>query len=159
MHLAPTPRKVPTLRGHGQVLRALAAFGAAQHLPDDFGLWAAEDFHRYLAVRLRDTDATAMRPHIAVIKLLHRLAPILSMRLPADPWHGQSAGRVLGLSRDDELRTPVVEPATWFPLIHAAWSYIDVFGPDILRARSLWRSLQAGRQRLPADQQRHRQPR
>ncbi|SOR84460.1 MULTISPECIES: hypothetical protein [Streptomyces] len=156
VHLPPTPRKVPTQRARGQVLRALAAFGAAEHLPDDFAQWAVEDFHRYIAERRRTTDDTAVRAHITVIKLLHQFAPVLTTGLPADPWPGQTGAKVLGLVRESKLRTAVVEPRTWFPLIRAAWTYVDVFGPDILRARAHWKNLQTTRLHLGAAQQRRR---
>ncbi|MFJ6372630.1 hypothetical protein ACIQK5_31140 [Streptomyces virginiae] len=156
VHLPPTPRKVPTLRSRGQVLRALAAFGAGRGLPDDFSLWAPEDFHDYVTQRRQDTEDTAVRPHIVVIKVLHRLAPVLSGGLPADPWPGKTSASVLGLARDAALRTPVIKPETWFPLIRAAWTYIDVFGPDILRARDYWKGLQAARQPLGLAQARRR---
>ncbi|OAH13499.1 hypothetical protein [Streptomyces jeddahensis] len=156
VHLPPTPRKVPTQRARGQVLRALAAFGATEDLPDDFGHWSVEDFHRYITQRRCITDDTAVRAHITVVKLLHQFAPVLTTGLPADPWPGQTGAKVLGLVREAKLRTAVVEPGTWFPLIHAAWTYVDVFGPDILRARAHWKKLQTTRRHLGAAQQRRR---
>lgn len=93
LHLPPTPRKVPTHRGRGQVLRALASFGTAHHLPDDFALWEAADFHDYLVARRREIDDTALRPHVTVIKLLHQFAPALSRGLAADPGRARPQRR------------------------------------------------------------------
>ncbi|MEU8794587.1 hypothetical protein [Streptomyces sp. NPDC048643] len=154
IHLPPTPRKVPTHQARGLVLRALAAFGSAENLPDDFAQWTVDDFHRYIAGRRRTTDDTGVLAHINTVKLLHRLTPVLTAGLPADPWPNQTAPKVLGLVRQSSLRTPVVEPTTWFPLVRAAWTYVNTFGPDILRARAHWQNLQNSRQHHGAAQQR-----
>jgi hypothetical protein len=150
LHLQPRRRKVGTVQRHVGILRALATFGAGEGLPEDFGHWSTADFHRYLIDRREHLDLTAVRPHVLTIKLLHRLAPALTNGgLTADPWPGQTGAQVLELSRNRPLRTPVIPPQTWFPLIHSAWTYIDTFGPDILRARAYWRDLQATARPVP----------
>ncbi|WP_139140443.1 hypothetical protein [Streptomyces thermolilacinus] len=37
----------------------------------------------------------------------------------------------------------MIRPETWFPLVRAAWTYINDFGPDILRSLDYWHRLQA----------------
>ncbi|WP_409054877.1 hypothetical protein [Streptomyces sp. SYP-A7185] len=37
----------------------------------------------------------------------------------------------------------MIRPETWFPLVRAAWAYIDTFGPDILKALDRWKAIQA----------------
>ncbi|MGP4089201.1 hypothetical protein [Streptomyces sp. KR55] len=150
LHLQPRPRKVGTVQRHVGILRALATFGADEGLPEDFSQWSTADFHRYITDRRQNLELTAVRPHIMTVKLLHRLAPVLSHGgLAADPWPGQTSSQVLELPSNRPLRTPVIPPETWFPLIQSAWTYIDTSGPEILQARAYWRDLQAAARRVP----------
>lgn len=50
------------------------------------------------------------------------------------------------------MKTPVVKPETWFPLVRAAWTYIDSFGPDIFKALNRWQAIQAGFHDGPIDE-------
>ncbi|MGW2696959.1 hypothetical protein [Streptomyces sp. NPDC001296] len=144
IHLRASPYEVNTVRARLGHLRALSEFGAKQHLPDDITQWAEEDFHRY--VDHHHTPGTfTLSGHITVIRALHRFRGVLACGgRDKEPWPGQSPHEILDVPRDAELKTPVVKPETWFPLVRAAWTYIDVFGPDILKALDRWQTLQAG---------------
>jgi len=37
------------------------------------------------------------------------------------------------VSAADDPKIPAVRPDMWFPLVRAAWTRINGFGPDILR--------------------------
>ncbi|MBR8639795.1 hypothetical protein KEF29_12085 [Streptomyces tuirus] len=78
-----------------------------------------------------------------MIKTLHRFRGTLaSTGLARDPWPDTSTNAVVDHPTVPELKTPVIRPETWFPLVRAAWAYINDFGPDILRALDYWRRLQ-----------------
>ncbi|APE37172.1 hypothetical protein BOX37_28220 [Nocardia mangyaensis] len=143
IHLNPDPREPRTVTLRAGTLRALAAWATDQGLPDDLHRWDREDFHRYIGHQADRLKRGSVIEHVVVIKTLHQFRAVLTCGgLAADPWPGQSASHVLGLRDTGELATPVIRPQTWFPLIKAAWTYIEVFGPDILRARAVWVGLQ-----------------
>ncbi len=121
--------------------------GLSQH-PD---AWTQDDLRR--RIRLLGESETAestVRGHVAAMKLMADVGPLLTLAWPAgDPWPGQSARAVAmtakrsGPRAADELSTPVVPPQVWFPLVRAAWAYLHDFAPDILRADQRLQDLQA----------------
>ncbi|WP_059211757.1 hypothetical protein [Streptomyces canus] len=144
IHLRATPYEVNTIRTRIAHLRALAQFGTDHRLPDDITQWSDEDLHRYVDHHNTPGTSTAT-DHITVIRSLHQFRHILACGgREKDPWPGLSVHKILDIPRDAELKTPVVTPETWFPLVRAAWTYIDVFGPDILKALDRWQAIQAG---------------
>ncbi|WP_257980598.1 hypothetical protein [Streptomyces sp. CB02959] len=144
IHLPDDPRVANTVRARTTCLRELAAFGADQHLPELVSRWAAEDFHRFLAHHSNPDPEPRLVDHIVVIKALHRFGRALADGgLKEDPWPGMSAVAALRLPVNGPLKTPVVKPETWFPLVRAAWTYITVFAPDILRALDRWQAIEA----------------
>ncbi|MCX4625490.1 hypothetical protein [Streptomyces sp. NBC_01443] len=144
IHLADEPRVANTVRQRTTCLRELAAFGADQHLPELVSRWTTEDFHRFLAHHSNPDPEPRLVDHIVVIKALHRFGRALADGgLEEDPWPGMSAVAVLKLPVNGPLKTPVVKPETWFPLVRAAWTYITVFAPDILRALDRWQAIEA----------------
>lgn len=152
VHLKPDPREPRTVALRARMLHALATWAAAQGLPDDVSAWAREDFHRYIRSRAEKLATGSVNEYIVVVKTLHQLGPVLTGGgLTADPWPGQPASHVLGRPDSGELSTPVIPPETWFPLIRAAWTYIDTFGPDILRARATWQGLRSRARDLGAE--------
>ncbi|MGW4241179.1 hypothetical protein [Nocardia sp. NPDC004722] len=143
IHLKPDPCEPRTVALRAGNLRALAAWATAQGLPDDLRRWDREDFHRYIRHQVDRLKLGSVNEHIVVIKALHQFRDVLTCSgLAADPWPGQPASHVLGRRDTGELATPAIRPQMWFPLVKAAWTYIDVFGPDILRARAAWIGLQ-----------------
>ncbi|MCX4523283.1 hypothetical protein OG402_38255 [Streptomyces anulatus] len=137
IHLSPTPRAVSTVIARSRSLRHLARFGT-DHGLGLFTFWSDDDFKAYLSWRHDRLEKDSSTEHVTVIKDLHRFAPVLSHSgLARDPWPGMSAQKVMELSVSDELSTPAIPPETWFPLVRAAWIYINVFSPDILRAMNV----------------------
>ncbi|MEV6050685.1 hypothetical protein [Streptomyces sp. NPDC052107] len=152
IHLRATPYDVNTVRLRMLHLRTLAAFGVDQQLPDNITLWSDEDFHRYVDQHHTPGTTTQMEP-ITVIRALHRFRTVLACGgRETDPWPGMSTRDILNISRDAPLKTPVVKPETWFPLVRAAWTYVDTFGPDILKALNRWQAIQAGFYDGPIDE-------
>lgn len=142
VHLRPQPREPRTVTLRAGTFRTFAAWATAQQLPDDLGLWDVEDFHRYIHAQQQRLALSSVNEHIVVIKALHEFGPVLACGgLPADPWPGKLASHVLGRRDTGELATPVIPPEPWFALVRSAWTYIDKFGPDILRAVALWKNL------------------
>jgi len=139
LHLRPQPSTIGTARAHVWQLRTLFTWADAMRLPDNPADWHPGQLRDYLAHRDdRGRQLTSSRETITVIKAIHELAPALTCGgLPADPWPGQSSSAVLSLPAVAPLTTPTIDPQVWFPLVRAAWTYIDDFGPDILRARVL----------------------
>ncbi|WP_430378152.1 hypothetical protein [Streptomyces sp. B1-3] len=146
IHLEPTPRAVNTVRGRLDMLRSLAKFGTERGL-DGFAEWCDDDFKDYLARRAdkakKDGRKNGSTEHITVIRSLHRFRDALAAGGPgSDPWPGVSARTVIDLPPTDEVKTAAISPDTWFPLIRAAWTYIDTFSTDILSALARWQHLQ-----------------
>ncbi|MFF9714658.1 integrase [Streptomyces sp. NPDC014603] len=127
-------------------LRALASWAAERGLPEDLGAWPEHQLHvRIAGLRERGLAVTSAVIHITVIRELHRCGPLLTGGgLLRDPWPGMSAAAAAGVAASGSraLSTPVIPPEVWFPLVRAAWTYVDTFAPDILRAQERWRLLQ-----------------
>ncbi|WP_329314528.1 hypothetical protein OG723_25850 [Streptomyces sp. NBC_01278] len=144
LHLGADPLSVVTVAQRMGHLRAMAAFGSAQGLPTSIDDWSDADFQNYVTQRCETGEATSALGHVHLIKALYRFRHALaSGGLQRDPWAGISTNAVLNQPVVPDLKTPVIAPQTWFPLIRAAWTYISVFAPDILRAQSHWQNIQA----------------
>ncbi|MYQ94844.1 integrase [Streptomyces sp. SID4946] len=127
-------------------LRTLAAWAEERGLPQDLGAWPEHQLHVRVAGLREERAVSTVVGHMAVIRELHRYGPLLTGGgLAQDPWLGMSSRAALGMSPSSSrtLSTPVIPPEVWFPLVRAAWTYIDTFAPDILRAQERWRQLQA----------------
>ncbi|MFD7337807.1 hypothetical protein ACFV98_17610 [Streptomyces violascens] len=143
VHLPVTPHKVNTVRRKPSYLRDLAAFGTRHQLPDDIEQWGTQYFEEYIRHKCDPEASESLAGHVLVIKELHRLRPVLACGgVKKDPWPDLSAREVLELPRSNGMRTPVIKPDVWFPLVRAAWTYINTFGPDILRAVDRWTEMQ-----------------
>ncbi|MGB3168872.1 MAG: hypothetical protein WBB62_05310 [Rhodococcus sp. (in: high G+C Gram-positive bacteria)] len=53
--------------------------------------------------------------------------------------------RIKFTGKAGEVRTPVIPPEVFWPLVKACWTYIDVFAPDILAAREEIERLESAR--------------
>ncbi|MGF2209497.1 integrase [Streptomyces albidoflavus] len=127
-------------------LRALAAWAEERGLPEDLRAWPEHQLHIYVAGLKEEKSVSTVVGHMTAIRELHRYGPLLTDGgLAQDPWLGMSSRAALGISPSSSrtLSTPAIPPEVWFPLVRAAWTYIDTFAPDILRAQERWRQLQA----------------
>ncbi|MEU4077349.1 integrase [Streptomyces venezuelae] len=115
-------------------LRTAARWARGKGLPACPDGWTVEDLRQ----RIVDLAADGARPggvagHVSTLKTLAAAEPAMSLPWPTgDPWPGQSSRTVARIS--NRVSTPTVPPATWFPLIRAAWTYVHNFAPDVLRA-------------------------
>ncbi|MFF2409773.1 integrase [Streptomyces sp. NPDC058092] len=140
------PVKARTAINMLSALRGLEAWATERGLPDDLGAWPEHQLHVRVAELRKMLSVSTVVSHIKVIRELERCGPLLTGGgLTCDPWPGTSARAVAGSTSDGRGRvsTPVIPPQVWFPLIRAAWTYIDKFAPDILRAEHRYRQLQA----------------
>lgn len=152
VHLHPQPREPRTVASRAGTLRTFAVWAQAANLPDDLTRWDVEDFHRYIDAQRQRLALGSVNEHVVVIKALHQFGPVLACGgLPADPWPGRKATQVLGRRDNGELSTQAIAPESWFPLVRAAWTYIDSFGPDILRALATWQGLKAAARPLTGE--------
>ncbi|MET9881464.1 hypothetical protein ABZZ36_43915, partial [Actinacidiphila glaucinigra] len=145
IHRKPTPLSVNTVYGRLGHLRSLDAFGTGLGL-QSFSEWCDEDFKAYLADRDEKAKTNGRRnistEHVTLIKNLHQLRDILAGGGPSsDAWPGMSSRRVVDATPADQLTTIAIDPQTWFPLVRAAWTYVDRFSADILAALSCWQRL------------------
>ncbi|WP_329438258.1 hypothetical protein [Streptomyces canus] len=144
LHLPPDPVAPHTVSQRIGHLRALHAYGVSRQLPPWVGDWSDDDFKTYIEHRCQQGEAASAAGHVHVIKTLHRFRGTLANSgLTRDPWPDTSTNAVVDHPTVPELKTPAIRPETWFPLVHAAWAYINDFGPDILRALDYWHRLQA----------------
>ncbi|SFK34901.1 integrase [Streptomyces pini] len=135
------PRTLQHIASH---LRAMARWARKHGRPARPDGWDLVDLREHIVDFAADGNSPAtVRGHVITIKNLAAAEPALSLPWPAgDPWPGQSTRAVAKLSASRALSTPAVPPATWFPLIRAAWAYIHDFAPDILRAEQRLRELE-----------------
>jgi hypothetical protein len=153
LHLPVDPLGVVGVAQRVGHLRALAAFGAARRLPDDLADWSNDDFKDYITGRCESGQASSATNHVLVIKTIHRFGPALTCGgLDRDPWPGTSTNAVVNHPIVPELTTPVIKPDTWFPLVRAAWTYIEVFAPDILAALARLRQIEADAREVDASE-------
>ncbi|MGY5533915.1 integrase [Streptomyces sp. C-3] len=146
----PAPRRPNNPRSVVMVLgamRNLAAWAAEQGLSPDLATWRVHHLHAYLSQLKERISADTALTHVKAIRELHRCGPLLTGGgLPDDPWQGMSSRAAAGVTwtkTSREISTPVIPPDIWFPLINAAWTYIDRFGPDILQADRTYERLRA----------------
>ncbi|GAV46227.1 site-specific integrase [Streptomyces acidiscabies] len=152
IHLPPDPKAVSTIAHETGYLRDLSDWAIRQGLPGDLSLWIPEHVHRYLQ-DLRDRlKRNSLRTPMTVIRKLYLYGPVLAGGgLNEDPWGGRSNNSVLDLASTPELTTEPIAPESWFPLIRAAWTYINVFSHDILRAHTYWQAMKSGTRKVDRD--------
>lgn len=111
-------------------IRCLARWVTEKNHPNDLSKWSDELCSAYLAM-VGATRAISAR-HSAT-DLLRYLVAFGSLMegggLRASVGSSKSA-RTTG-----EIKTPVIPPDAFWPLVRACWTYIDVFAPDIIAAR------------------------
>lgn len=124
-------------------LRDLIDWSLRQGLPADLTLWCAADARRFIEQAGERLKADSLVTPMRMIRQLRDYGPALTGGgLSADPWPGQSLVAAANVTRTKTVTTPDIPPDAWFALVRNAWTYISVFGPDILRARAYWQQLQ-----------------
>jgi hypothetical protein len=134
-------------------LRRLAGWATAEGLPPEVATWQDSDLRRFLHDLREELSTSSAAHYVATLKCLHRHGPALSAGgLRADPWPGRSARAVAQAPTFGVVSTPAIPPGLWFPLIRAAWAYVHIFAPDILRAHRRHQQLLANAATTSADQ-------
>lgn len=149
LHLPASPLAPVTVSQRIGHFRALAHYGADRNLPSSLSAWSDHDFRDYVTQRCEDGEAASALGHCYVIKAVYRLRQALAGGgIDRDPWPGKSTNAVVSQPIVPDIKTPVIPPETWFPLVRAAWTYIDVFAADIIRMTEHWQAIQASAVRM-----------
>jgi hypothetical protein len=139
----PKPAAVSTLVRSLTHLRRLARW-AGEHQMPPLAAWREDDLRRFIDSLDGKVVRGTIRFNIDLFRDLHELGPLLSCGgVHVDPWRGKTARQAAGVVRTEGLSTPVIPPGQWFSLIRAAWTYVHVFAPDILRAHQRHQELRA----------------
>lgn len=142
----PKPAAVSTLVRSLAHLRRVARW-AGEHQMPPLAAWREDDLRRFIDSLDGKVVRSTIRSLIDLFRDLHELRQVLSCGgVQVDPWRGKTARQAAGVVRAEGLSTPVVPPGQWFSLIRAAWTYVHVFAPDILRARQRYQELLADAQ-------------
>lgn len=118
-------------------LGLLLTWARDQDMPQDFGSWDPADWQAFIDSRARVSVPVTVRKVVSSVRHLIVFSPVLT-GIPAldDPWPGRSSAQVANSVWTDELSTPAIPPEIWWPLLRAAWAYVDRFAPAILDART-----------------------
>ncbi|MGW9173791.1 hypothetical protein [Streptomyces decoyicus] len=117
-------------------MRLLAKWAVKQQMPQDLAAWVADDWQEYLDHHALTSGTSTLANDVRAIRHLVTFAPILTGGgLLEDPWPGKTAAEVAERTHTGELTTPAIPPAIWWPLLRAAWYFIDQRAPRILERR------------------------
>lgn len=134
-----TPAAVKTIQSRLTGLKRFAAWHDENG--EGIPLCALQQAHldRFL-VRMRSVGTiSATVSAVDAVRSLHDFGAVLTGGgLSFRPWGDQTTMALSGRSHSDELSTPVIPPAVWWPLLRACWQYIDVFSHDIFAAADEW---------------------
>ncbi|MFI0107891.1 hypothetical protein ACH4NW_05910 [Streptomyces globisporus] len=119
-----------------QQIRLLSRWAVKEGMAEDLQFWSAEDWqsfveHRSMTAEPRTVDNVVR----AIRKVIQFSAVLTGVGQLQDPWPGRSSRAVADATINGELSTESIAPEVWWPLLRAAWAYIDRFAPDILATR------------------------
>ncbi|MFE0650200.1 hypothetical protein ACFVZH_16605 [Streptomyces sp. NPDC059534] len=133
-----------TVRIVSDSINVLGRWAAKEGMPHDLNAWSTDDWQGFLDDQLEEVEASTAVKYVSVIRRLHQFAALMTGGgLAEDPWPGKSDSEVAEWSPSEIVKTPAVAPATWWPLLRAAWAYIDQFAPQILDRRDEWAESEA----------------
>lgn len=140
---------VSTVVALARVLGDLARW-AEQHDLGPLRLWGGRDGLAFVELPQDaepPSDQTRLK-RAGAIRALHVYRELLpDGGLRADPFDGQALPKAIGYRQPDACTGPLVRRDVFWPLLRAAWTYLDTFSDDILDARCEWERLQ---ERTPA---------
>jgi hypothetical protein len=153
VHLPARPAALGTLVQVCHHLTMLMRWAGQHQLPADLPSWTTAHWDAFLAETAGRVGPSSVTGYVSSIRRLAVLGSVLTGGGPAeDPWPGRTAADV-GRRVSRAVSTVAIPPATWWPLLRAAWTYIDVFADDLLDLRdraAAAAAAQAGR--LPGSQ-------
>ncbi|MER5466808.1 hypothetical protein ABT010_40605 [Streptomyces sp. NPDC002668] len=132
------PARISTVRQRVGRIGVLMRHAAEHDLPLHLGRWAAEDWTDFLAgLPVRGvTSERTVTCYRTMLRTLYELRDVLTDGGPTTDPSAVPRRRHSRIGTDPvTVTTRPVLPATWWPLLRAAWTYIDVLAPDILAAR------------------------
>jgi hypothetical protein len=137
LFLPNTPNAISTVKKALGAYRRIGRWAVAKGLPDDLSRWRPKDLNRYLKSLNGRDEAT----HIQALRYLYKYRQVLTGGgLAFEPWAGESAATIAKVMPRQKVTTKPIPPEVWWPLLRAAWTYIDVFSHDLIRARDQWES-------------------
>ncbi|MGH3158789.1 MAG: hypothetical protein ACRDNF_19755, partial [Streptosporangiaceae bacterium] len=135
VHLPAQPAALGTLVLLCQHLTMLMRWAGKHALPADLPSWTTAHWDAFIEETAARVGPSSVTGYVSSIRRLAVLAPVLTGGGPGeDPWPGRTATDV-GRRTSPAVSTPAIPPATWWPLLRAAWTYIDVFAGDLLDLR------------------------
>ncbi|WP_461480009.1 hypothetical protein [Mycobacterium sp. HUMS_1102779] len=123
------PYKTKSIQHALAEIRYLATWAETRGYTGDLSRWTDDHSEAYLASVRATRAATAEHSANDLLRHLVAFGPLMhngGLRVPVGRSKTGSSG---------EIKTPVIPPDTFWPLIRACWTYIDVFAPDVLAAR------------------------
>ncbi|WP_089107771.1 hypothetical protein [Streptomyces hyaluromycini] len=126
------PAHLSTVRQLFERLGVLGRWALGQDLPGQLPLWDTGILTAFLTSRVSAgaSGELSLGSYRSVLAVLHELRDVLTGGgLTVDPVAVEVAGTV------PTTPTRPIAPAVWWPLLRAAWTYIDRFADDILTAR------------------------
>jgi hypothetical protein len=145
VHLPARPAALGTLVQLCHHLTMVMRWADQHALPAGLPSWTPAHWDAFLEETAARVGPSSVTGYVSSIRRLVVLAPVLTGGGPAgDPWPNRTAADV-GRRAGGEVSTPAIPPATWWPLLRAAWTYIDVFADDLLDLRDRAAAARAGR--------------
>lgn len=126
------PEKIPklkSLRHYFYAIRKIQEWATSRNKTAELTTWVRTDLEDYYAwVRQNYADHLVYGSE-QVFTLIDHMGPAL-------PWYFtfEVPKGTTRFSRT-EIKTKPIEPQDFWSLVHACWTYIDVFAPDILQAQ------------------------
>lgn len=123
------PYKTKSIQHALAELRHLAKWAELHDYTTDLSRWTHDDCEAYLASVRATRAVTAEKAAQDLLRHLVQFGSLMQnggLRVPVGRSKAGSSG---------EMKTPVIAPDAFWPLVRACWTYIDVFAPDVLAAR------------------------
>ncbi len=123
------PYKTKSIQHALVELRHLAKWAGTRAYTADLSRWTDDHSKAYLASVRATRAVTAEHSANDLLRHLVTFGPLMQnggLRVHVGSSKTGSSG---------EIKTPVIPPDAFWPLIRACWTYIDVFAPDVLAAR------------------------
>lgn len=112
--------------------------------PTHLAQWRRADSHAYIEARRADGHLSPLRlvQSAVALRSLYTYRALLSGGgLPEDPFDELPLPTVVGYQPGDTCTGSLVPRDVFWPLLRAAWAYLDRFADDILAARDEWAAL------------------
>lgn len=130
------PYKMKSINHALSELRYLARWATEADHATDLSQWSDEVLNNYLENVQATRAVSASRSATDLLRHLVGFGALMEgggLRL--------QIGSSEGTGTAGAIKTPVIPPDTFWPLVRACWAYVDVFAPDIIAARDELESL------------------